>query len=196
MKKITFLAVYFLVGSMVMYANGLRGGWNSSEPLMFEERGVAFYVFLNGDFDFNTRPHEIGTSSYVYRRGASAGGARPVNVGVRVDYDNMGRVRRVGNTFINYDRLNRVARIGNVAMFYNRNGLERIGGMTIVYDRRGNVMRTHGTILRRRGNGNHWANNHSSGFSTGNYYYGPAEPHNNSVSYVYRTDGSRAPIEE
>lgn len=198
MRKITLLTFYFLIGSMVTLANehlifdNIRGGFHSSEPLMFEQRGIVFYVFLNGDFDFNTHPHE-GTSDFVYRRGSSALASRPTNHGVRIQYDQFGRVRSVGNTFINYDRLNRVVRIGNVSMRYQRNGLESIGGMTIVYDRRGNVLRTLGSIFREQNyqNGFHSSN----GFSSGNYYYGPAIPNNSNVSYVYKSDGSRVPVQ-
>jgi hypothetical protein len=197
MRKITLLTFYFLVGSMVMLANERlifdqsRGGFHSSEPLIFEQRGIVFYVFLNGDFDFNTHPNQ-GSGDFVYRRGSSALGNKPVNHGVRIQYDQFGRVRSVGNTFINYDRLNRVVRIGNVSMSYQRNGLVSIGGMTIVYDRRGNVLRTLGSIFREQNYPNDFYNN--NGFSSGNYYYGPVQPNNNHVSYVYKSDGSRVPI--
>jgi hypothetical protein len=28
----------------------------NAEPIQFMERGIKFYVFLDGEFDFNTRP--------------------------------------------------------------------------------------------------------------------------------------------
>lgn len=166
-----------------------RGVFNGESPFMFEQRGIAFYVFLNGDFDFSTHFNE-NSSSYVYKRGNSACADRPVNVGVRLEYDHLGRIRRVGNTFINYDRMNRVVRIGNVAMQYQRNGLERIGGMTIVYDRRGNLLRTFGCILNDRNFQN------ASGFSSGNYYYGSATSNSNHVSYVYKSGRKNIPSDE
>jgi hypothetical protein len=47
------------------------------------------------------------------------------NYGVKVEHDNLGRVRQVGNVFINYDANDRVKRIGSVYMTYNRYALER-----------------------------------------------------------------------
>jgi hypothetical protein len=48
-------------------------------------------------------------------------------------------VRRVGNVSISYDRYDRVERIGSVQMSYNRYALERVGGLEIIYNRRGQM---------------------------------------------------------
>jgi hypothetical protein len=48
--------------------------------------------------------------------------------GVKVEHDDFGRVRRVGNVFINYDANDRIKRIGSVYMAYNRFALEQVGG--------------------------------------------------------------------
>ena len=153
---------------------------NIDTPFEFEEKGIVFFVFADGTFDFNTQPNMPTTTTYVMRRGNSALANHPE--GVRIDRDNAGNIRRIGNTFINYDRLNRVARIGSVFMEYSRKGLVQIGGLSIRYNRNGDIVGTSGSIFRC--NDNAWSN-------SGNYYYGPATPHNNNVSYVYRTDGTR-----
>lgn len=81
----------------------------------FFERGIEFFVFTNGDFDFDT--------SNSYTRG------------VRINRDYNGLIRSVGNVFINYDRFGNVTRIGNIFMQYYRGRLTRVGDLRISYDR-------------------------------------------------------------
>jgi hypothetical protein len=49
-------------------------------------------------------------------------------------------VTRIGNISINFDSNDRVRRIGSVQMSYNRFALERVGGLEIIYNRRGQVV--------------------------------------------------------
>lgn len=163
------------------------------EPLSFTERGIEFFVFPNGDFDFNTRPDD-SQGDYQYK---SAGrrtsevnrNNRPINYGVLIEHDSFGRVRRVGNTFINYDYNDRVSRIGTVYMKYNRTFLDQIGNMKLIYDRRGNIVDTVGSIKGRKYQGYAYNNN------PGNNYY-PATTNNNDDYYYYKTDGKKAVIED
>lgn len=83
----------------------------------FVERGIEFFVFTNGDFDFNTR---FGN-----------------NRGVRINRNFNGQIRRVGNVFINYDRFGNVTRIGNIFINYRRGRLHRVGDLRVRYDRWG-----------------------------------------------------------
>ncbi len=101
-----------------------------SNSISFVERGVEFHVFLNGDFDFNT--HYRNTRYVDYR-----GRRTRVNRGVRIERDYRGRVRRVGNVFVNYGVRGNVTRIGNVFMRYRRGNLVRVGDLHIRYDRWG-----------------------------------------------------------
>lgn len=98
-----------------------------NDAVTFYERGVEFHVFLNGDFDYNTH-----ASSTYYDYNGYRG-----RQGVRIDRDFNGRVRRIGNVFINYDHRGNVKRIGNVFMRYNRGALTRVGGLKIRYNRWG-----------------------------------------------------------
>ena len=82
----------------------------------FFERGIEFFVFTNGDFDFDT--------SFANR-------------GVRIQRDFNGQIRRIGNVFINYDFRGNVTRIGNIFMQYRRNRLVRVGNLNVRYDRWG-----------------------------------------------------------
>ncbi|WP_405605995.1 hypothetical protein [Polaribacter sp. Asnod1-A03] len=89
----------------------------------FEEKGVEFFVFINGEFDFNT-------SYYDYN-------GREINRNINIDRDFRGRIRRVGNSYINYDSFGNVTRIGNVSMRYFRGQLTRVGNLRVSYDRWG-----------------------------------------------------------
>lgn len=131
-----------------------RNRYNYSEPFMFIERGIEFYVFPNGEFDFNTvattAPRGRAVGHYNKTHGAPRVKARgyygPRNQGVKIEHDYLGRVRRVGNVFINYDANGRVKRVGSVYMGYDRYALVQLGGMRIVYDRHGCIVDTIGIV--------------------------------------------------
>jgi hypothetical protein len=91
--------------------------FNYNDAVNFFERGIEFFVFTNGDFDFDT--------SNSYQRG------------IRIDRDFRGRIRNVGNVFINYDRFGNVSRIGSVFINYNRGQLASVGDLRVFYDRYG-----------------------------------------------------------
>lgn len=161
------------------------------EPISFTERGIEFFVFANGDFDFNTRPND-SQGDHHYRlagkRTSEVNRTSPVNFGVLIEHDSFGRVRRVGNTFINYDSRDRVSRIGSVYMRYNRFALTQVGGMRIVYNRRGEIIDMIGQVKRNSGfiyNNNATATTYGNGNNgSGNGYY------------YYRTDGTKALVED
>ncbi|MGB1042997.1 MAG: hypothetical protein ACPGU6_06360 [Tenacibaculum sp.] len=101
------------------------------DAVTFIERGVQFHVFLNGDFDFNTHYRNTKYVDYYGKRIKR-------NRGVRIERDRRGRVRRVGNTFINYDMRGNVKRIGSVYLRYRFGQLTNVGNLNIRYDRWGN----------------------------------------------------------
>ena len=206
MKTITLLVASILLTTGLTNAQERRNSnisvtttrFSFDEPISFTERGIEFFVFQNGDFDFNTRPND-SHGDYFFRsagkKGANTTVARgAVNYGTLIEHDSFGRVRRVGNTFINYDNFDRVSRIGTVYMRYNRFALTQIGGMTIVYNRRGDIVDMIGSVKGRRNNG----------FT--NTYYGTANNYNNSYYndytyndndyYYYKADGTKAKIED
>ncbi|WP_339921509.1 hypothetical protein [uncultured Flavobacterium sp.] len=172
MKKITFLvASILLMGGGVANAtekNNLASerrvavDLRNEEPVAFTEGGVEFYLFVDGQFDFNARsygrdksfkPNKRGNGNRNYSEHSSHSNKY---YGVKVEQDRMGRVRRVGNVSISYDRYDRVERIGSVQMSYNRYALERVGGLEIIYNRRGQIVDTYGSVK----GGREYANNH------------------------------------
>jgi hypothetical protein len=198
MKKITLLVASILLLGNVAKASELnftdevtRTRFSFDEPISFTERGIEFFVFTNGDFDFNTRPDD-SQGDHHYRlagkRTSEVNRTNTVNFGVLIEHDSFGRVRRVGNTFINYDSRDRVSRIGSVYMRYNRFALTQVGGMRIVYNRRGEVIDMIGQVKRNSGfiyNNNATATTYGNGNNgSGNGYY------------YYRTDGTKALVKE
>jgi hypothetical protein len=152
MKKITLLvASIFLMGGIVANAadrNERRSpvDFRNADPIVFTERGVEFYIFADGQFDFNTRPsngdvyHKSGRRNGENRSYGTRENFQRGNYGVKVERDNRGRVRSVGNVMINYDANDRIKRVGSVYMGYNRYALDRVGGLQIIYNRRGQIV--------------------------------------------------------
>lgn len=214
MKKITLLvASLLLVGSMAYasenpifsHANG-KGprysvDYRNAEPILFMERGIEFYVFPDGQFDFNTRPSgpRRGATNVTYGAPGvhTATHYGPANYGVRVEHDNFGRVRRIGNVFINYDGYNRVKRVGSVYMKYNSFALAQVGGLRILYDRRGHIIDVIGCVngwnqgytynpYSYSGNGyDNMDDQYNYGFESGSGY-------NDDDYYYYKADGTKA----
>ena len=210
MKKITLLVVasFILVGSMayasenpVFSENTDRRGYyidyRDAEPIIFKERGIEFMLFPNGEFDFNTRPavrpRVNGTSGAP--RGMYYGTSER---GIRVEHDNFGRVRRVGNVYINYDAYGRVKRIGTIYMSYNSFAVTKVGNMRIVYDRRGRIVDVYGFINHANGG---YFYNPGTHYSGGNGGYDDGDDYNDDYEsdddfYYYRKDGSKAKMSE
>lgn len=118
-KGILLLLGMFLMVSTIeaTHSNKLsiRNGFDYSynNAVNFVERGIEFFVFTNGEFDFDTS----------FR-----------NRGVRIQRDFKGRIRNVGNVFLNYDRFGNVSRIGNVFIRYHRGRLISVGNLRVHYN--------------------------------------------------------------
>ncbi|MGK4568782.1 hypothetical protein [Flavobacterium sp. 3HN19-14] len=204
MKKITFLAAAILFGFQAANASEIinvsgefRTGTSifDAQPISFRERGIEFYVFADGQFDFNTVPSAGEDYHRGQRHGVNQTYGAPANsnAGIRIEHDSEGRVRRIGNVFINYDAYDRIKRIGSVYMSYNRYALSQVGGLKILYNRRGEITGYSGTVNGR--SYNTYYNN--SGYNNDYYnddYTSPAQ--NDSDYYYYRKDGSKAKAEK
>jgi hypothetical protein len=161
MKKITLLAAsIFLFGGIVANADE-RNHRNSAfdlrngDPIVFTERGIEFYVFADGQFDFNARPsngHMYYKSNRKNKFYDKPGKGPKWNYGVDVEQDRNGNIRRIGNVLINYDSRNRVNRIGTVYMDYNRYCLTQVGGLQIVYNHNRQIVDIFGTVNSNRVN--------------------------------------------
>ena len=108
-----------------------------------------------------------------------------------IEHDSFGRVRRIGNTFINYDSRDRVNRIGTVYMRYNRVGLLQVGGLKIVYNRRGDIVDTIGSVKGFRNTG-YVYNNHQGNQFDDDY----CASNSGDEYYYYKADGTKSKIED
>lgn len=97
--------------------NSFHENYWYNNAVNFFERGIEFFIFTNGDFDFNTYNNP--------RRN------------VRIDRGFNGEIRRIGNVFINYDSFGNVRRIGSIFMNYHRGRLTRVGDLRVTYNRWG-----------------------------------------------------------
>lgn len=157
MKKLLLLAVLFL-GGITAQANqvtdldhGQKKGirYNQAQPITFVQKGIQFFVYTDGDFDF-----EVLRSNYNGRRGTQFLNAPGTTFGVNfpysnrrlVRYDYWGNISKVGRNHILYNRNGKVNRIGTVTMRYKKGRLVRLGDMTISYGRRGRIARLDGQI--------------------------------------------------
>lgn len=172
-----------------------------AEPIVFMERGIEFMIFPNGEFDFNTVATNAGPRPINTTYGAPMGNAYGYwknnrNRGIRVEHDYRGRVRRVGNVYINYDAFGRVKRVGSVYMRYNSFALSRVGNLRIIYDRRGRIVDIRG-FVNAANHGYNYApvNNH---YSATTVYYGNSNGYdsgygyNDNDFYYYKADGTKA----
>lgn len=122
--------------------------FNDAEPIAFIERGIAFYIFPDGQFDFSTEPSRGDYFFRNGRRGSNINQGAAINNfgGVRIQRDNFGNIRRIGNVFINYDFNNRIARIGSVFIAYNRFAVSQVGGLRVIYNRFGQIIDFVGSV--------------------------------------------------
>lgn len=205
MKKITLLVTAIcLMGSAVNASEKIpfsvknRAPVNiyDAEPIVFTERGIEFFVFADGQFDFNTRP-STASGAYYKKAGRNAvnatfgapGLAQNTNYGVLVEHDNFGRVRRVGNVFINYDHQDRIKRIGSVYMNYNRFALSQVGGLQIGYNNRGQIIGMSGSVNGRR----------NMGYAQNTYQsaqYNSPNTASNEDYYYYKTEDTKIKTED
>lgn len=173
-----------------------------ADPIVFMERGIEFYVFPNGEFDFNTvtttAPRPRGGRGNVNATYGAPGSYTNTNSynnvrnnGTKIEHDYMGRVRRIGNVFINYDNVGRVKRVGSVYMNYNSFALSQVGGLRIIYDRRGRIINIVGVVNGYSSNYNY---NTQNGYNQNNNYYNDNDNgyDNEEDYYYYRQDGTKA----
>jgi hypothetical protein len=104
-------------------SNKVNYSYENSVP--FITRGIEFFVFINGDFDFNSN-FSNAYSDYNNRN----------NITIARDYN--GKIKRVGPVSIAYDFRGNVSRIGAISMKYYRNKLTNVGHLKVRYNRWGN----------------------------------------------------------
>ena len=107
-----------------------------AKPIQFIEKGIKFYVYPNGQVDFNLNTRTRYTRNYDRRYDYNY---RTSNRKRHVIYDRYGKVRRVKNVSITYNRFGKVSRIGSVYVDYHHRRIARIGGLVVRYNRFGDI---------------------------------------------------------
>jgi len=144
-KGLLFILGMLMVVSTAEASDGVKTSsktgyykYRNAKPIQFVEKGIKFYIFPNGELDFNSRTRTRYTTRQVYRNGRRYSNRTPYqNVYVSRDY--YGRVKRVGNVFINYNRYGKVSRVGSVYIDYHHRRMTHVGGLYIRYNRYGEV---------------------------------------------------------
>jgi hypothetical protein len=187
MKKITFLVVtLILVSTISVEANNTskpiryygKHNWYNQKPVTFIERNIKFYVYQNGDIDFDLYSYSngyYGTSDFYYkgkgkhksknRSRVKLNSSRHHHSGF-IQYDYRGRVKRIGSTHIRYDYFDRVIAINRINIRYRHNRLVRVGGLRIVINRYGHI-RFIGSVKPRY----YHYNNYHNHYFYDNYVY-------------------------
>lgn len=143
MKRILLLAVLIVVSTTLFATtirvaeteaslnNYVRGYGNS---FIFNEGGIEFSVYRDGQFDFyipdNGPDVSVGINTPGFTLSFNAG----YNYNPYVQYDRFGAIIQIQNTPIFYDFYGRVNQIGDIFIAYNSfNRISRIGGLNVYY---------------------------------------------------------------
>ncbi len=98
-----------------------------NDSFIFVENGITFSVYPDGEFDFYIDEQVTGRKNGVTFNSG-------YDYSPYTQYDDYGAVIQVENVPIYYDYYGRVSQIGDVNISYNRNRVQRVGGMYVYYN--------------------------------------------------------------
>ena len=106
-----------------------------ADAFVFDEMGVTFSVYPDGEFDFymDGLNHSTTMSNGFVDVTFNSG----YNYNPYVQYDDFGAVIQVENVPIYYDYYGRVTQIGDVMINYRNRRVCQVGGLRVFYNRRG-----------------------------------------------------------
>ena len=117
------------------------------KSFIFNEGGVEFSVYPDGQFDFFLNPRGGGVSVNINRPGVNISFNSGYDYDPYVQYDDYGAVVQIEDIPIFYDYYGRIIQAGDVYINYNRfNRVSRIGGLYIHYNNYGNFLNCSGFI--------------------------------------------------
>ena len=109
---------------------------NYGNPVIFNENGITFSVYPDGEFDFYIDDRvnvganvNFGNTSITFNSG--------YNYDPYVQYDDYGAVIQIENIPVYYDYYGRVSQIGDVNIWYRNGRVHRVGGLYVYYNPRG-----------------------------------------------------------
>lgn len=134
MKKL-FLTLASITLFGTVFATPFPNQSRSNNSFVFNEQGIEFAVFKDGQFDFNVLRHCQNLNRYSNHNGINISFNTGYDYGDYVQYDTYGAVIQIENTPIYYDYYGRISQAGTVHINYNHRGnVSWIGGMNIRYD--------------------------------------------------------------
>lgn len=105
-------------------------------PIEFEENGILFFVYPDGEFDFEIlHPRNIDID-FNYR---NAHISIEQNIPIIIERNQYGAISRIGAVFIDYNRYGKVCKIGSVAIYYKHGLICSIGNLNIQYHPRNTI---------------------------------------------------------
>ena len=145
MKKLAlFFTVVLLIGTSVTakstnviidkaFHKGHKKGYGNS--FIFNEGGIEFSVFPDGQFDFYAPDYGPNTNVSINSPNMSFSFNTGYDYSPYVQYDDYGAIVQIENIPIYYDYYGRIVQAGNVNINYNSYGrVSRVGGLQVYYD--------------------------------------------------------------
>ena len=147
MRNLCLLFVSVIVFGTVS-AHSDSNPYNTNHSFVFNEQGIEFAIFKDGQFDFNVLRYRQASAQFTNTNGLKISFNTGYDYAAYIQYDSYGAVIQIENTPIYYDYYGRIRQAGNVHVYYDYSGrVSRIGGLYIHYDAY-NYVRTNGYVNR------------------------------------------------
>lgn len=115
-----------------------------ADAIVFDEMGITFSVYPDGEFDFYMQPAAQATT--VSNGFVNVTFNSGYNYNPYVQYDDYGAVVQVENVPVYYDWYGRVSQIGDVLISYRNRRVCQVGGLYVHYNNYGQYAYTTGFI--------------------------------------------------
>ena len=111
----------------------------TGNSFVFNEQGIEFAIFNDGQFDFNVLRQRQNFVQFSNHNGLNISFNTGYDYSAYIQYDNYGAVIQIENTPVYYDYYGRISQAGSVQIRYDFRGrVAWIGNMRINYDRNNN----------------------------------------------------------
>ncbi|AGC77436.1 hypothetical protein LX97_01733 [Nonlabens dokdonensis] len=141
--------------------------YRNVQPVLFTYNNVDYAIFPDGRIEFEVP--QGNTRSNYYRRSTSRryttySTSLLNNRRQFVRYNRRGQVVKIGNTRLFYNRLGAIQKVGTLNVGYAYGVVNRVGGLEVLYNRRGRLIAARGHVLVRNFYGHgHDCNDHNFG---------------------------------
>lgn len=136
MKKLFTLTLVFILGLGFSSAENSEDDTryrNYSKNFIFNQDGIEFAVFPDGQFDFNYLQDRSGVNVFVNTGNVQVSFNSGYDYDRYVQYDSYGAVIQIEEIPIYYDSYGRVNQIGTVDIYYNNGFINRLGDLRVYY---------------------------------------------------------------